>query len=131
MMIHENKDIACNSGYPSNIEPHLSAEQASQEIGSQAGREIDALINAIKMQNPVSHSSMTALVEKLVRETVANDVDAIAKAMQTMGWEAHLGKEENLRDLAMRLADYFSQEPGVGLLDRFIRSIAQTSGKMY
>jgi len=130
-MTNRSNEPAGKSGYPSSMEPHLSAQQATQEIKAHADEDIDALIGVLDMQKPVSRSRMTALVEMLIKETITDDAEATAKAMRAQGWETELSPDENLHELAARLTSYLSREPGVHLLNQFTHSIAKTTGRMY
>src|SRR3569832_606791 len=130
-MTNRSNEPAGKSGYPSSMEPHLSAQQATQEIKAHADEDIDALIGVLDMLRPVSRYRMTALVEMLIKETITDDAEATAKAMRAQGWETELSPDENLHELAARLTSYLSREPGVHLLNQFTHSIAKTTGRMY
>src|SRR3569832_1300824 len=128
-MTNRSNEPAGKSGYPSSMEPHLSAQQATQEIKAHADEDIDALIGVLDMQKPVSRSRMTALVEMLIKETITDDAEATAKAMRAQGWETELSPDENLHELAARLTSYLSREPNMQLLNQFTHSIAKTTNK--
>src|SRR3569833_2555474 len=84
-MTNRSNEPAGKSGYPSSMEPHLSAQQATQEIKAHADEDIDALIGVLDMQKPVSRSRMTALVEMLIKESITDDAEATAKALRARG----------------------------------------------
>jgi len=120
-----------NNAYSNSMESHLSARQANKEIKAHTDQDIDALIEALDMQKSVSRTRMIELVESLVKETITDDAEATAKAMQAQGWEADLSAGENLQSLASRLTAYLSGESGVHLLNQLTHFIAKTAGRLY
>ena len=118
-------------GYSSQVDPHLSHEEARQELSNDSAESIQHFIDALAMQDPVSQATALALLEALLKETTTGGAGEIGNTMRMMEWEKLMSGGESLPLIAGRAADFLNTHPGLEVFNFFVKTLSKTSDSMY
>ncbi len=114
-------------GYPLDIVAHLSSGEASHILHTQHNPQVQTFIDALQMEQPVSHDVAASFLEFLFKDTIPADVPQLTAHMRASQWEQYLTPPEILDEIAHRASVFFDSEEGVELSNFYTRIISRTT----
>jgi hypothetical protein len=118
-------------GYPANIDPHLSRQEAVNALRSGAPREVNLFIEALQMQNPVPYEAAAKFLALSVKDGLPPDSTGLADNMRQQDWEQYLSSGEDLQVIGERAETFLRTEDGISLINFFIKTIAKTNDSIF
>ncbi len=126
----ENSSHREDLGYPSEIDNHLTQEEASCVLHTEAREQIRRFVQALQLKNPVSDDVAATLLMNIAKHTLPSGTDEMAIQMRINDWNRYMSEEE-LQEAAHNAQAYLRSQEGIELGNFIVKTMAKASDYMW
>jgi hypothetical protein len=117
-------------GYPSEIDNHLTQQEARCVLHTQAREEIRRFVDALNLKNPVSDDVAATLLMNIAKHTLPPGTDEMAIQMRINDWNRYMSEEE-LQVAARNAQNYLQSHEGIELGNFLVKTMAKATDYMW
>lgn len=117
-------------GYPSSLDNHLTQQEVSSILHTEAREQIHRFIQALNLTTPVSDDDAASLLMNIARQTLPPGTEEMAVQMRINNWDRCLSEEE-LQQAAKNAQAFLQSHEGIELGNFFVKTMAKATDNMW
>lgn len=117
-------------GYPSSLDNHLTQQEASCILHTEAREQIHRFVQALQLKTEVSDDDAASLLMNIAKQTLPPGTEEMAVQMRINNWDRCMSEDE--LQLAAKNAQAFLQShEGIELANFFVKTMAKATDNMW
>lgn len=117
-------------GYPSSLDNHLTQQEASCILHTEAREQIHRFVQALNLTTPVSDDDAASLLMNIAKQTLPPGTDEMAVRMRINNWDRCMSEEE-LQKAAKNAHEFLQSPEGIKLGNFFVKTMAKADHYMW
>jgi hypothetical protein len=117
-------------GYPSDLDNHLTQQEASCILHTEAKEKIRHFIHALNLKNPVSEDDAATLLMNVAKQTLPPGSEEMAVQMRLNNWDRYMDEPE-LQQAARNAQNFLQSPEGIELGNFFVKTVAKAESNMW
>jgi hypothetical protein len=117
-------------GYPSEIDNHLTQQEARCVLHIKAREQIRRFTQALDLNYPVSDDAAATLLMNIAKHTLPIGTEEMATQMRVNDWNRFMSENE-LQEAARNAQNYLQSREGIELGNFVIKTMAKASDYMW
>jgi hypothetical protein len=117
-------------GYPSEVNNHLTQQEARCVLHTEAREQIRRFVQALNLKNPVSDDVAATLLMNIAKHTLPPGTDEMAIQMRINDWHRYMSEEE-LQEAARNAQAYLQSHEGIELGNFAVKTMAKANDYMW
>jgi hypothetical protein len=117
-------------GYPSDLDNHLTQQEASCILHTEAKEQIRHFVHALNLKNPVSDDDAATLLMNIAKQTLPPGSEEMAAQMRINNWDRYMDEPE-LQQAARNAQNFLQSPEGIELGNFFVKTVAKAESYMW
>jgi hypothetical protein len=117
-------------GYPSEMDNHLTQQEARCVLHTQAREQIRRFVQALNLKNPLSDDVVATLLMNIAKQTLPPGTEEMANQMRVNDWNRYMSEEE-LQVAARNAQNYLQSHEGIELGNFVVKTMGKATEYMW
>jgi hypothetical protein len=117
-------------GYPSEFDNHLTQQEASCILHTEAREKIRHFVQAMDLKTPISDDDAATLLMNIAKHTLPPGSEEMAVQMRINNWDQFMSEQE-LKEAARNAQNFLQSPEGIELGNFFVKTMAKANDYMW